>query len=440
MGLLNGKDWSQKGFSCGEPEKAETFIDSNNTSECNLYYSTATYKQGTTHRTKAMINSVRELYADIDNEMHCIMNINSAKELISDIEPYFNKEVPEPTRITYTGHGLHIKWCLEDDLKMDTVVCDFLNKALQDKINELLLRTCYWPKYGYGVDKQCSDVGRMLRLENTYNAKEPTIALKTQIIYQSNNTISKETIKPYSLKVNGKTLLDMLNRGGTKKEKAKIYELNDILSETRELEPTATDKKEWNLKTANIWLKTNRNRLNDLETVQRLRNEANYNEGYRNTFIREYATILKCIEFDPKAFFETLLDINDWFNKPLDKKEVTAWAKTIWNSGKRTRQHKNETIVRVLDITEAERQELTTLIPRNEYLKRYYDLNGEAMRANIREHRAKAYAPIKEATGKKKQLRNKKIIKLKAEGLTIKEIAKKVGCSVRTVSYVLKQK
>ena len=191
--------------------------------------------------------------------------------------------------------------------------------------------------------------------------------------------------------------------------------------------------------------KTIKPRLNDLETLIRLRNEAGVDAGYRNNLIAiAIPTLVSCGCKNDEVIKEAHR-INSLFNKPLINAEVNDWLnsclkkKEIVNAdGKKGvsrvyyRFYTN-TIIDKLQITKEEQDSMQVLCDEKIKKKRNREKNKERQNANRREVYAKKTANKR----KEKEERNNRIHELSADGMSVRQIAKQLGVSVGTVSKVL---
>jgi hypothetical protein len=190
-------------------------------------------------------------------------------------------------------------------------------------------------------------------------------------------------------------------------------------------------------------------RASDIETLCRLRN---YDvKGYRNSLLHCYAYWKGIYIRDMEALSNIVYELNDRFIEPLKQSEVDAMIRSVdraiekfidYEQGLRSGEDKrvsrkmkerggywytNETLINMLDITEEEQRHLKTIIGTKEKYRRN----------NIRRRKERRNEAGLTAREQKKIDTMKAITELREQGLTVREIAERVGLTVKGVEYYL---
>jgi predicted Co/Zn/Cd cation transporter (cation efflux family) len=131
-----------------------------------------------------------------------------------------------------------------------------------------------------------------------------------------------------------------------------------------------------------------------------------------------------------------MLEFNQRFKKPLIEKNVESKTRNI---ERKQYNFKNETIITMLNIKDHEQRELKTIIDDNEYMRRQreYDKRRDEIR---KEKRKKARRNEQGLTKKQAELKELKIkiIELREQKLSYREIASKLNVSLGKVQRALK--
>lgn len=309
-----------------------------------------------------------------------------------------------PTAIVDSGNGLYFVWKLEEQVSNSeqfTYQFEKATKALQKKFK------------AFGSDPRATDALRLFRLPNTINTKhgrknEVNVHFLNEDAIFELQDFHNEVVEEKKKQNAGKTKRkSQINSDGYS------YNYDKTSAVTHLFNPFTLAKA----------------RAGDLVRLMEIRGGAKI--GYRNTVIHLYGVQLK--QMNEPDVLGKMHDMNNAFRRPLRPREVESILKnldkkaetgTTWKE--RTYQYRNETIIDVLDICEAEWRQLKCIIPPEESKRRK------------KEWWANQYAPIKEETQRKKRERNQIISEMAREGYKQKEIAERVGVTTRTVRNVLK--
>ena len=366
-------------------------------------------------RTIESIRKLNALYIDLDYYKIEKYKDYTAEEMIEVLEEkYFGESIPKPTMITSTGRGLGIYWAINNLPYMALPLWSSVQKYILYKLKPV------------GADSISIDASRLLRLCGTTNLKSKK---GTYIIYSNESTV-------YNLRELQKRYLPILTKKKAKVKKHSSSKEGRIISF-------------YNLHNLHFA------RLKDLVKLVEMRNGFCRNndgvlvqKGSREKLVFLYRYWSCCYTADPKAALESTLEFNSKFNLPLKESEVIEASKSAekayeaWLEHQNKKKNKlndkvekeaetkfdgynyrNKTLIAMLNITEEEMQELSTIITLEEKRRR-----DKANRWNKR----------RDEEGLTKKQREMKILKekvneLSREGLSIRKIAKKLGVGVATV-------
>ena len=386
--------------------------------DANIYITANSFFKPT--RTIESIRKLNALYIDLDYYKIEKYKDYTGEEMLEVLnENYFRKDIlPKPTLVTFTGRGLGIYWAIENLPYMALPLWNTVQKYILGKLKPI------------GADPVSIDASRLLRLSGTVNLKSNK---NTYIIY-SNKTV-------YNLRDIQKEYLPVLSKKKTKVKK---------ISTSKEV------------RIINIYNLHNLHfaRLNDLIKLVEMRhgfcrnsNGVLVQKGSREKMVFLYRYWSCCYTADPKAALESTLEFNSKFNLPLKESEVIEASKSAekayeaWLEHQNKKKNKlndkvekeaetkfdgynyrNKTLIAMLNITEEEMQELSTIITLEEKRRR-----DKANRWNKRRDEEGLTAKQREL----KELK-KKVKKLREEGYSIRMIGKKLGISASKVQRSIK--
>lgn len=346
-------------------------------------YSTPNTFKSVESRAESNLLQLRMLWCDIDN-------VKNVEETIKQIDILVKEnKIPRYHKVIYTGGGIHIKWVIKDYAgtnKTNLMVW----KKLQYYLNNELLNL--------GADLKAIATTQPLRVVGTLNSKYENVV--KEVIYND--------IKEYDL-------YDLYNK----------Y----LPYDPKEKKPKAKRKSKVSLMQNSYNL--NCSRFNDLKKILKLRE---YDvEGCRNAFMMLYGTyyILATGSSSDKVMKEL-----ESVSSKIKAKGRTSQSelRTIIRNGYKRADNlilpKNETIINMLNISEEEQRELSTIISID--IKRERD--KETKKIN---RRNKDGLTTRE---QKKEETKSNIEKLKKQGLNNTEIAKKLGINRVSVSRIINSK
>lgn len=370
-------------------------------------------------RTIESIRKLNALYIDLDYYKIEKYKDYTGEEMLEVLnENYFGKSIPKPTLVTFTGRGLGIYWAIENLPYMALPLWNTVQKYILGKLKPI------------GADPVSIDASRLLRLSGTVNLKSNK---NTYIIY-SNKRV-------YNLRDIQKEYLPVLSKKKTKVKKISTSKEGRIINI-------------YNLHNLHFA------RLNDLIKLVEMRHGFCRNndgvlvqKGSREKLVFLYRYWSCCYTADPKAALESTLEFNSKFNLPLKESEVIEASKSAekayeaWLEHQNKKKNKlndkvekeaetkfdgynyrNKTLIAMLNITEEEMEELSTIITLEEKRKR----DKRVRKAKRRDEEG--------LTAKQRELKElkKKVKKLREEGYSIRMIGKKLGISASKVQRSIK--
>ena len=400
-----GDEWNQEMFHISKvkemPSDDPHFVGADKYFSLNSFYRPSRKGEDVRH--------IRALYVDIDCYKVGLKPHEVAKKLQDE---YFEKKIPTPNVITFTGRGINCIWWIKHAPKGAMKSWSRMNNYLFEQLKPL------------GADSSCAvDVARVFRLPGSINSK------------------SNEKVQAFI----------------RKRDK---YHLGTLLEQwapwTKEKREKLTVKKKRTVK-SKFTLKTlARARIKDLETLQFLRNQDGVVDGYREIACFLYFYNKLCLMVNEEAAFNDVLEYNKGFIKPLNENELKgikqytekkaeewkiAYNLKAFMSRKNgeINQHglifSNKKLIDLLEITKEEQQFMTTIIGEEEKKRR-----ERIRQANIR--RKNGQAERHEYLQAQKQITEDKLSQVKElldKGYKQKQIAEELGLSKGRVSQLVKQ-
>ena len=385
--------------------------------------------------TSSKTKKLNAIFIDLD-----YYNIEQLKGLnAEEVIQVLRKEVdyPEPSFYVDSGNGLYLMWLLNNTYATTG------SRAYWRKIEETLIKV-FEP---YGADTKVKDHARVLRIPGTINSKTGRMA---RVILPG---IFDDDIISYS-------------------ESPPRFELREIAEyfwgdkkESIKFEPKKKPKIN-NLKSIKTLLTLNYNRALDLAKLVELRGDL---EGAREYVLFLYRLHLLYANIKPQEALELTLELNSKLTSPLSDKEVTRATMSaetnaevlnrlksnyreeygslntyLSNNGAYI--YKTSTIIKDLKILIPEQNEMLVIIGsevkkqrKDTRNKEYYENNKDIINENKRN---KYKEKLKESGKKSRDEQNAeiraKIKSLRAKGFLVKEIAKQLNLTSRTVLQHIK--
>ncbi len=357
----------EKNFSETVSERAQ-FI--NCTIDKDSYVSSNSFKN---KRNNKNIYNLCNLIIDID--FHNDEDKDTVIQLLNNA--YNQNKLPVPNVINFTGRGLCLVYSLKDsipvlkkahvnkDAKSTSEKTYEFYKAVYDglfNVYDLVL-----DNHAH-VDRNVSDVSRLIRLPGTFNTKVVTNDCMEAMCY---------TMYKHENYYN----LYELNKYTVQKDKTFTKTTEDFLTK----------------------------RMSMLQKLVSLRE--GHMKGIRNTFMIAYGSVCAQLNLD---VLKECLEINGTFAEPLRDSEVKSVVKSLLRkTSDNITGYKitNKWLIERLGLSDADIKSLCI---------------GERKRETLRAKRRK-----------EKSDRDNLIIRMNDDGYTYEEIAKKAGCSIRTVNNIL---
>lgn len=301
-------------------------------------------------------------------------------QIIMNLEGnYFNKIIPATNYIIDSGRGLALIWLINKvpskALPLWKAVQEYLYKQLKE----------------FGADRQALDATRILRVPGSINSKSKTVV----------------------------SIID---------EYDYIYDLREIQKEfLPELKPK--EKKKGRPKKINYIYRERSLYYARIQDITKLCELREYDlRGHREIILFLYRYYLCSFTEDVQKALEDVLELNSMFTYPLKENEViraTRSAEKCYLDKNKEYKYKNETLIELLEITEYEETQMSTIISKNEYKRRDRDYQK-----NKYQRMLKLEGKISEK--EKLSQRRVKIKDLLAEGLEQKDICLQLNISKRT--------
>lgn len=289
-------------------------------------------------RSRKHLQTFEALYCDIDLEPY--VDPEAAIEHIKD-HAIAGEEVPYPTQINVSGHGLHLFW------KINSI--DYTGNIEKWKAMQQYIYECFRSE---GADPRVTkDTVRLLRMPGTLNVKD------------------SGTTKAYMYEYSGCTYdLDMLiaeygikyKSYGPKKDGNKAH-----TSSQKQYNP----KRDESGKVIPFYVFLYEKRVRDLETL--LLQHRDYDSSGRENILFLYRYYLLQITGDKKKALDGTLTLNSYLKHPLSDKEVESATRSAEKYYDGTQLNwTNAKIIEFLGISDEEMCDMVTLISNAEKRRR----------------------------------------------------------------------
>ena len=378
----NSKGWItrsciyENGYSQWHYKYAE-FKETDLTGE-NIYITLNTFYKPC--RRLEYIKELNALFIDLD----CYKTKFTKEQIIMNLEAnYFNKKIPTTNYILDSGRGLALIWLIN---KVPSKAMP-LWKAIEEYLYKQLKE--------FGADRQALDATRILRVPGSINSKSKTVV----------------------------SILD---------EYDYIYDLREIQKEfLPELKPR--EKKKSRPKKINYIYRERSLYYARIQDITKLCELREYDlRGHREIILFLYRYYLCSFTEDVQKALEDVLELNSMFIYPLKENEViraTRSAEKCYLDKNKEYKYKNDTLIDLLEITEDEEAQMSTIISNREYKRR--------KRVRDNEYQKNRYLEKLKLDGKvtekeKLSQRREKIKDLLAGGLEQKDICLQLNISKRT--------
>ena len=328
------------------------------------------------YRRLECIKELNALFIDLDYYKTKF----TKEQIIMNLEGnYFNKIIPATNYILDSGRGLALIWLINKVPSQALPLWKAIEEYLYNQLKE------------FGADRQALDATRILRVPGSINSKSKTVV-----------SIIDEYDYIYDLREIQKEFLPELKQ--KEKRKGRPKKINYVYRE-RSLYYA---------------------RIHDITKLCELRE---YDlRGHREIILFLYRYYLCSFTEDTKKALEDVLELNSMFISPLKENEViraTRSAEKCYLDKNKEYKYKNETLIDVLEITEYEETQMSTIISKGEYKRR-----DRVYQKNKYQRKLKSEGKISEK--EKLSQRRAKIKDLLAEGLKQKDICSQLNISKDT--------
>ena len=340
----------------------------------NIYITLNTFYKP--YRRLECIKELNALFIDLDYYKTKF----TKEQIIMNLEGnYFNKIIPATNYILDSGRGLALIWLINKVPSQALPLWKAIEEYLYNQLKE------------FGADRQALDATRILRVPGSINSKSKTVV-----------SIIDEYDYIYDLREIQKEFLPELKP--KEKRKGRPKKINYVYRE-RSLYYA---------------------RIHDITKLCELRE---YDlRGHREIILFLYRYYLCSFTEDTKKALEDVLELNSMFISPLKENEViraTRSAEKCYLDKNKEYKYKNETLIDLLEITEYEETQMSTIISKGEYKRR-----DRVYQKNKYQRKLKSEGKISEK--EKLSQRRAKIKDLLAEGLKQKDICSQLNISKDT--------
>ena len=412
------KKWQDNYFTASQIQEANNYIQENKWLNC--YGSIATFLNSS--RSLGTVLRPLELFADVDSHIYSVSK-EEVLEYLEILKKHFNKDIPEPSSVVFTGRGFQLHFELNKHSEIDVTKWKEAQKALCNTLDSLVSNINVFLGSEFSMDF-LTDSTRVLRIPETYNTKAGKFS---KVIYTSGRKYSLEEI--YS----DYGTMFYYEKRGKKEVKVTLKDLANISSEEI-LKASPSQLKKYKSKTKGFTVETlARARIQDFITLIHLRNAQGITEGYRNNLLNLVCETALNITSNANEIKNTLEAINKEFSVPLNEAEVRKWIQL--KASHNQYYFKTKRIIERLKITEEEQAKMKTLIRRELVNSNYYRKNRET----LLKKRNRKYLDIKDRNAEERTNRILIAQELRKQGASIKTIMTALKVSRRTVYYYLKE-
>lgn len=403
--------------------------------EKDLYMSPNLFKSINSY-TKDDVSRLNALFVDLDFYKTAKYGRFDPKDMVGILKLLkFGGEtgVPEPSLCIDTGRGLCLVWLIESMSVTDKSqkYWEWIEERLVEQFKD------------YGVDQAVKDTTRILRMLGSINSKSGKVV---QVIEGDLDHPKRYFIDE---------IHKALDRVKEAKEALKSNKQLQEIPRNSAPNPSKTRKGEgFGLSVGNMH-KMFLNRIHDLEQVVEYR-RINGCNGIEETGWRDKLLFLHCLHNcyagnTVDYAINKALELNKKLSIPLKERKLTSKKTTLtkaknayFRSIKNSKSYRvqndgvyrytTDKIIEMIELTEEEQAniEFLTLVSEEVRKERKKIKNAERYQAQLK---AKGEKPKKD---KKADMR-KEIKKLLAQGMTQKAIAEKLGVSLRTIQYRVKE-
>lgn len=323
------------------------------------------------------LNRLHSIYIDID----CYRKNLTKEAVIYFLEEMYG-EIPRPNFLIDSGRGIYYV-ILIDENKKKLPEWQTIEKFLYSKMEWL------------GADAKCLDATRVLRIIDSINSRNNN---KVKVLDQYEYDYSIDDILENYIPEIPKYKKSKKKKKGRPRKFVSLYNLYHLYA----------------------------SRIADIEKICELRN---YNmNGYRETTLFLYRYFSNIYHDNEEDALYNALELNKKFTEPLNEMELIKDTESASRYYKDVKyKYSNAKLISILDITEEEQKELSTIISTKEKYRRN----------NLRRYNERRDKEGKTAKEREIADRLDKIRELKQNKFTNKEIAEKLGITISTVKRYL---
>ena len=167
LGIADEEGWSQRHFK--NIDELVSLLDSLKPN-CALYVSMACYESPSIKRTQDNAAQLCSFWLDLDS--HGGGKYQNPEEALADLEKFIeHSNLPVPSYIHHTGHGIHAVWATSEAMSTS----EWLPKA--QALREIA------EDFGLDVDGEVTtDTARVLRIPNTINFRDRAAPVATKLL------------------------------------------------------------------------------------------------------------------------------------------------------------------------------------------------------------------------------------------------------------------
>lgn len=325
------------------------------------------------------LNRLHSIYIDID----CYRKNLTKEAVIFFLEEMYG-EIPRPNYLVDSGRGVYYI-ILIDENKKKLPEWQVIEKFLFSKMEWL------------GADAKCLDATRVLRVVDSVNSRNNQ---RVTILDHYDYDYSIDEILENYIPEIPRAKKAKKKKKGRPKKIVSLYNLYTLYH----------------------------SRIEDIETLCRIRN---YNmNGYRETTLFLYRYFSNVYHDDEDEALYNALELNKKFTEPLNEIELIEDTESASRYYKDLKyKYSNAKLIKLLDITEEEQKQLSTIISTKEKYRRN----------NLRRYKERRNDEGKTEKEIEIDKRLIKIKELKQKKYTNKEIAEMLGITERTVINELKK-
>ena len=323
------------------------------------------------------LNRLHSIYIDID----CYRKNLTKEAVIFFLEEMYG-EIPRPNYLVDSGRGIYYI-ILIDENKKKLPEWQTIEKFLFSKMEWL------------GADAKCLDATRVLRVVDSVNSRNNQ---RVTILDHYDYDYSIDEILENYIPEIPRAKKAKKKKKGRPKKIVSLYNLYTLYN----------------------------SRIKDIEKLCRIRN---YNmNGYRETTLFLYRYFSNVYHDDEEDALYNALELNKKFTEPLNEMELIQDTESASRYYKDIKyKYSNAKLIELLDITEEEQKQLSTIISTKEKYRRN----------NLRRYRERRNDEGKTEKEIEIEKRKESVRELKQKKYTNKEIAEMLGITERTVKRYL---